>query len=178
LRAKIGDISTLTLAANNVLVAVYKRPEKTKSGIILTDQNRDEDNYQSKVGLVLKVGPTAFAYDPTDDQWGFEQLDVRDRRLGRVPSVRRMGARRVGGEGSRALPHALRHGDQGQSLSSRSGVVMMDIGVAIKWMRHGERVARKGWNGKGMYLALQTPDDRLPQHAVRPTRRCRCHTSS
>jgi co-chaperonin GroES (HSP10) len=76
LRAKIGDISTLTLAANNVLVAVYKRPEKTKSGIILTDQNRDEDNYQSKVGLVLKVGPTAFAYDPTDDQWGFEQLDV------------------------------------------------------------------------------------------------------
>jgi hypothetical protein len=35
---------------------------------------------------------------------------------------------------------------------------MMDIGVAIKWMRHGERVARKGWNGKGMYLALQTPD--------------------
>lgn len=77
LRAKIGDISTLTIAANNVLVAVYKRPEKTKSGIILTDQNRDEDNYQSKVGLVLMVGPTAFDFDPTDDTWGFEALSVQ-----------------------------------------------------------------------------------------------------
>jgi hypothetical protein len=32
LRAKIGDISDITIAANNVLIAVYKRPEKTKSG--------------------------------------------------------------------------------------------------------------------------------------------------
>lgn len=76
LRAKLGDLADIKLSANHVLVAVYKRPEKTKSGIILTDQNRDEDNYQSKVGLVLKVGPTAFDYDPTDDQWGFADLNV------------------------------------------------------------------------------------------------------
>ncbi len=25
-------------------------------------------------------------------------------------------------------------------------------------MRNGERVRRAGWNGKGMWLALQTPD--------------------
>ena len=30
----------------------------------------------------------------------------------------------------------------------------MDIGLAIKHMREGGRVARKGWNGKGMFLFL------------------------
>lgn len=29
------------------------------------------------------------------------------------------------------------------------------IGWAIRQMRQGKRVARSGWNGKGMYLALQ-----------------------
>lgn len=77
LRAKVGDISDLVIASNNVLVAVYKRPEKTKSGIILTDQNRDEDNYQSKVGLVLKCGPSAFEYAHGEDEWGFGHLNVQ-----------------------------------------------------------------------------------------------------
>lgn len=33
------------------------------------------------------------------------------------------------------------------------------IGWAIKEMWHGERVARRGWNGKNMWLALQRPDE-------------------
>ena len=33
------------------------------------------------------------------------------------------------------------------------------IGEAVKAMRDGRKVARKGWNGKGMYLALQLPDE-------------------
>lgn len=33
-----------------------------------------------------------------------------------------------------------------------------DIGRAVKEMRDGKRVRRTGWNGKGMWLALQTPD--------------------
>lgn len=32
------------------------------------------------------------------------------------------------------------------------------IGEAIEVMKRGARVARKGWNGKGMWLALQVPD--------------------
>lgn len=32
------------------------------------------------------------------------------------------------------------------------------IGHAVKEMRDGKRVRRTGWNGKGMWLALQTPD--------------------
>lgn len=32
------------------------------------------------------------------------------------------------------------------------------IGEAVKEMRNGNRVRRAGWNGKGMWLALQSPD--------------------
>lgn len=32
------------------------------------------------------------------------------------------------------------------------------IGRAIKEMRKGAKVRRSGWNGKGMWLALQVPD--------------------
>lgn len=56
----IGDLSSFELFNNQVLMATYKRPEKTKSGIILTDNNRAEDTFQSKVGLLLKRGPSAF----------------------------------------------------------------------------------------------------------------------
>lgn len=34
----------------------------------------------------------------------------------------------------------------------------MDIGEAIAKMRFGAHVARAGWNGRGMWLALQIPD--------------------
>jgi len=33
------------------------------------------------------------------------------------------------------------------------------IGQAVKEMQLGERVRRAGWNGKGMYLELQVPDE-------------------
>lgn len=35
----------------------------------------------------------------------------------------------------------------------------MDIGEAVAAMREDGRVSRAGWNGKGMHLALQVPDD-------------------
>ena len=34
----------------------------------------------------------------------------------------------------------------------------MGFGSAIKALKLGNTVARSGWNGKGMWLALQTPD--------------------
>ena len=34
----------------------------------------------------------------------------------------------------------------------------MDFGDAIRAMKLGQRVARAGWNGKGMWLALSCPD--------------------
>ena len=35
----------------------------------------------------------------------------------------------------------------------------MDIGKAVAAMRDGRRVRRSGWNGKGMYIELQIPDE-------------------
>lgn len=35
---------------------------------------------------------------------------------------------------------------------------MMNIGDTVVALKSGQRVARKGWNGKGMYLELQHPD--------------------
>lgn len=35
---------------------------------------------------------------------------------------------------------------------------MMDFGDAIRALKGGTKVARAGWNGKGMWLELQRPD--------------------
>lgn len=34
----------------------------------------------------------------------------------------------------------------------------LNFGEAIATLKSGKRVAREGWNGKGMWLALQVPD--------------------
>ena len=34
----------------------------------------------------------------------------------------------------------------------------MDFGQALMYLRTGSKVARAGWNGKNMWLALQRPD--------------------
>lgn len=35
---------------------------------------------------------------------------------------------------------------------------MMNFGLALEGLKNGERVARNGWNGKGMWLHLQVVD--------------------
>jgi len=64
---EIGNISTFEIFNNNILVAVYQRPAKTKSGIYLTDKTTEEDRFQSKVGLLVKMGPRAF--EPNEEGW-------------------------------------------------------------------------------------------------------------
>jgi hypothetical protein len=34
----------------------------------------------------------------------------------------------------------------------------MDFGQALGFLKSGSKVARSGWNGKGMWLKLKTPD--------------------
>lgn len=34
----------------------------------------------------------------------------------------------------------------------------MNFGQALEALKQGKRVARKGWNGKGIYIELQRPD--------------------
>lgn len=59
----VGDLSHVEIFNNQILVGVYLRPQKTKSGLYLTDKHVDEDRYQSKVGVLLKKGKSAFADD-------------------------------------------------------------------------------------------------------------------
>jgi hypothetical protein len=48
----------------------------------------------------------------------------------------------------------------------------MDFGEALGRLRSGYKVHRSGWNGKGMWLALQVPDEnskmRRPYIYMRP----------
>ena len=73
---KIGDISDIEVMHTQVLMAVYMAPEKTAGGIIRPDSNKEEDRHQSKVGLILKVGPQAFR---SDGKWSWpEDMGVGD----------------------------------------------------------------------------------------------------
>ena len=63
----LGNLNDLEIYNNQILVAVYIRPEKTINGIIIPDQNRNEDKTQGKVGLVIKMGPDAFV--DHSNQW-------------------------------------------------------------------------------------------------------------
>ena len=74
----IGDtLESVEIFNNELLVAVYMRPEKTKGGIILPGSNRSEDKFQSKVGLVIKTGPAAFD-DPTNQWFADAKIEVGD----------------------------------------------------------------------------------------------------
>lgn len=77
IRKEMGDISDIEIFHNQVLVAIYIRPEKTKSGLYLSSQTRDEDKYQGKVGLIIKKGADAFV-DDTGKWFKGVNLDVGD----------------------------------------------------------------------------------------------------
>ena len=38
-------------------------------------------------------------------------------------------------------------------------MIRLNFGEAIEALKKGERVARNGWNGKGMWLSLQVVDE-------------------
>lgn len=67
----VGDISKVRITGQNLFVATYIRPEKTRGGIIRPESNVREDEFQGNVGLVLKVGE-AFNKEDAEDllhQW-------------------------------------------------------------------------------------------------------------
>lgn len=75
LKKEVGDVSNVEVFNNQLLVAVYVRPQKTKSGIYLTDKTTEEDRFQSKVGLVIKKGPSAF--NDTSGEW-FNGVEINE----------------------------------------------------------------------------------------------------
>ena len=59
----VGDIRGIEMLHNLVLVATYIEPEKTAGGIIKPDRTLQENRFQGKGALVLKLGPLAFKDD-------------------------------------------------------------------------------------------------------------------
>jgi hypothetical protein len=53
---KIGDLSGFEIANNEVMLAIYMRPDTYGGIIAMTERNRIEDRYQAKASLVLKIG--------------------------------------------------------------------------------------------------------------------------
>ena len=62
---------------NQLLVAVYVRPDTTKGGIALPPNYIKEDRNQGKVGLVIKKGPDAFV-DSSQKWFKGVQVDIDD----------------------------------------------------------------------------------------------------
>ncbi|MCB8880120.1 hypothetical protein ACELLULO517_07725 [Acidisoma cellulosilytica] len=77
LTSQLGDISEIEIFNNQILVALYERPEKTAAGLFLPDKTRQEDQYQGKVGLVVKKGPLAFENDARNDFQG-QTVEIGD----------------------------------------------------------------------------------------------------
>lgn len=71
---KLGEIPGFHIYGNRVLVGIYERPEKTKSGVFIPDQTRREDEHQGKAALVLMMGHSAFQ---SDDNFSFGPDDLR-----------------------------------------------------------------------------------------------------
>lgn len=59
----VGNLSdsAILLSGMQVLIGTYLRPERTASGLLQAAITRREDEYQGKVGLILKVAPLAFS---------------------------------------------------------------------------------------------------------------------
>lgn len=77
---ELGDgLEGFDIAAQGVLVATYKRPDdiKTTGNVLLPHQVVKDDEFQSKVGLVVKLGRTAFIDDDKVQFNGFK-ADVGD----------------------------------------------------------------------------------------------------
>ena len=37
--------------------------------------------------------------------------------------------------------------------------IIMNFGEALEYLKSGEKVARQGWNGKGIFIEVQRPDE-------------------
>ncbi len=60
---KLGSLEDYVVLGSNVLCATYVLPEKTAGGIIRPNLHVDQDRFQGKISLVLKLGESAFKYD-------------------------------------------------------------------------------------------------------------------
>lgn len=78
---RVGDLGWFKLRVNQILCAVYVRPNVAQHGTLklhLADSTTEEDRYQGKCGLVLKLGPSAFVSDEHTTFAADDKLKVGD----------------------------------------------------------------------------------------------------
>lgn len=75
----LGDTSSFEVFGQRVLIAVYAQPTMYRGTIIMPDAVQNEDMWQSKCGLVLKIGGEAFH--------NLSEKQIKDRFNGRIPKV-------------------------------------------------------------------------------------------
>lgn len=73
----VGDLSGVEVLSNAILIAIYVRPEKTAGGIYRPGSNIQEDLWQGKAGLILKLGNEAFK-DTDQNKFNGYTLKVGD----------------------------------------------------------------------------------------------------
>jgi co-chaperonin GroES (HSP10) len=94
----------ITPVFQNVLIATYLRPEAmTEGGIAVPHEVIKDDNFQSKVGLVLKVGHTAF-HDDEKVKFGGFSAKPGDWVVFRASDGLRMAIGGPGGHEARLIP--------------------------------------------------------------------------
>ena len=62
-------------------------------------------------------------------------------------------------------------------MKSKIGREPFDFGTALKMLEDGKCVARKGWNGKGMYVVkhdLYIQDSKFTPHNIKIDNECLC----
>lgn len=57
-----SHVKGVELFGSRLLIATAPMPEASAGGILFADKTIDENRFQGKVGLVLKIGPGAFKY--------------------------------------------------------------------------------------------------------------------
>jgi len=45
-------------------------------------------------------------------------------------------------------------------INKKRREIIMNFGQAIEKLKEGKKVARKGWNGKGMWIKIQVPTEK------------------
>ena len=58
-----ADVEKIDVYGSRVLIATAPTPDRSKGGIMFADKTKDEGRFQGKVGLILKMGASAFKYN-------------------------------------------------------------------------------------------------------------------
>ena len=64
------ELKQTKIPGEKLLIVTYIPPEKTKGGIILSNRALDENRFQGKVALIVKIGDEAFKYKNQFDHEG------------------------------------------------------------------------------------------------------------